>query len=539
MLGGATLLENQRIGMIGAGNMAQALINGLMSGATATVDSIRVVHRGDPERHAQIQERFGLEALASVQELVQWASVIVLCTKPKDMAQALGGVALRPDQLLVSVLAGVPTTAIEAVVGPGIPVVRAMPNTCSTIRESVTSLALGRSAGPTHRQLAQELFSAVGLVLDVQEKDLDVVTALSGSGPAYVYLLIESLVEAGVAHGLSPEVARTLATHTVVGAGRMVLSTGEEPGKLRDKVTSKGGTTQAGLEALRAAGFSEAVGQAVAKATRRSQELSGQSAPREGRGRWVIKIGSSSLTGPGGRLNVKRIEDLAVELTTHGGSLDLLLVSSGAIAAGVGRMGRDGRPQSLSEKQALAAIGQTQLMQAYQRAFGEWGQAIAQVLLTAEDLLDEKRRENARRTLEQLVSWRVLPVVNENDTVATEEISVGDNDTLAAQLAILVGAERLVILTDTEGVYRFDPRSSQAPELVRRLGEGDPLPELGHANRGRGGMITKIAAARLAGAAGIETVIASSHHPGPIGAILRGEEVGTRWTPRTLNSSGS
>ncbi len=519
--------------------MAQALINGLLSSGATQAAAIRVVHRGNPERREKIRGRFGIEVMESAGDLARWATLLVLATKPGDLAAALEGVALGPDQLLISVLAGVSTAAIEAVVGPGVPVVRAMPNTCSTIRESVTSLALGRSAGPVHRQLAEELFAGVGMVLLVQEKDLDVVTALSGSGPAYVYLLIESLVEAGVAHGLSPEVARTLATHTVVGAGRMVLSTGEDPGRLRDKVTSKGGTTQAGLDALRAAGFAEAVGQAVARATRRSRELGGATVPREGRDRWVIKIGSSSLTGPGGRLDVKRIEDLAVELTSHTGALDLLLVTSGAIAAGVGRMGRSVPPRRLSEKQALAAIGQTQLMQAYQRAFGEWGQPIAQVLLTAEDLLDEKRRENARQTLEELLSWRVLPVVNENDTVATEEISVGDNDTLAAQLAILVGARRLVILTDTEGVYRFDPRSAASPELVRQLGEGDPLPELGQANRGRGGMITKIAAARLAGAAGIETVITSAHHQGPIGAILRGEEVGTKWTPRTLNSTGS
>lgn len=256
--------------------------------------------------------------------------------------------------------------------------------------------------------------------------------------------------------------------------------------------------------------------------------------------RVVVKIGSSLLTNHGAGLDRPALEGWVAQLATlRSAGRDVLLVSSGAVACGMQRLAVKKRPRALHELQALAALGQMGLIEAYETAFARHGRHAAQVLLTHDDLADRKRYLNARSALRALLSLGVVPIINENDTVATEEISVGDNDTLAAQLAILVGARRLVILTDTEGVYRFDPRSAASPELVRQLGEGDPLPELGQANRGRGGMITKIAAARLAGAAGIETVITSAHHQGPIGAILRGEEVGTKWTPRTLNSTGS
>lgn len=251
--------------------------------------------------------------------------------------------------------------------------------------------------------------------------------------------------------------------------------------------------------------------------------------------RVVVKVGSSTLTDSAGRLNEEQVVRLAMEVAdlVRAGS-QVVLVTSGAVATGSGRLGRR-VPQEMAAKQALAAIGQGLLVDCYHRALAPYGIPVGQVLLTREDLEDEHRRRNCHSTVDRLLKWGALPVVNENDTVAYEEIKVGDNDTLSARVAALIGADLLVILSDVDGFYSRDPRVHPDARLLSTVREitSELSGSAGGAgtSRGTGGMATKVQAARIAGAAGIPTVVAHGRRTGVLGAVIRGEEVGTLFLP--------
>jgi glutamate 5-kinase len=251
--------------------------------------------------------------------------------------------------------------------------------------------------------------------------------------------------------------------------------------------------------------------------------------------RIVVKVGTSSLTGPDGALRIARMEVIVRQLAAlWEEGREVLLVSSGAIGAGLGRLGLPERPAVMTAKQALAAVGQGLLMHRYESLFGSWGCPVGQVLLTWADFQSETRRESAAGVLRQLLEWRVIPIVNENDTVSYEEIRVGDNDTLSARVATLVEADLLILLTDVEGFYREDPRLHPELSPLDVVAAGADLGEAaggaGTAN-GTGGMRTKLQAARIAAAEGIPTVVASGGRPWVLKEILAGERVGTLFLP--------
>ena len=247
--------------------------------------------------------------------------------------------------------------------------------------------------------------------------------------------------------------------------------------------------------------------------------------------RCVIKIGSALLTANGTRLDVDSIRRWAGEIAAlRKQGIEVVLVTSGSVAAGMQRLDRKERPRALHELQAMAAIGQMGLVQVYESAFQVHGLHTAQVLLTHDDLSDRGRYLNARSTLRTLLQFGVIPVINENDTVATEEIRFGDNDTLAALVANLVEASLLLILTDQEGLYERDPRGDQSAALVQEGEAGDPaLMKMasGSGALGRGGMRTKLEAAAKAARSGAHTVIANGTGGNVITRVLAGESVGT------------
>ncbi|MFO1373650.1 MAG: glutamate 5-kinase [Agitococcus sp.] len=251
--------------------------------------------------------------------------------------------------------------------------------------------------------------------------------------------------------------------------------------------------------------------------------------------RWVVKIGSALLTANGQGLDQQAMRswvEQMVALAQQG--IELILVSSGAVAEGMVRMGISHRPDSLHDLQACAAIGQMGLVQAYESHFREFNCKTAQILLTHEDLSDRQRYLNARSTLTTLINWRVIPVINENDTVATDEIRFGDNDTLAALVANLVDAEALIILTDQEGMFDRDPRHDATATLlpeVRAMDESLFAMAGGGGVLGRGGMITKVRAARFAARSGCATVIASGRSPNILQRLAAGESLGTLLLP--------
>jgi len=251
--------------------------------------------------------------------------------------------------------------------------------------------------------------------------------------------------------------------------------------------------------------------------------------------RWVVKIGSALLAPSGGGLNRSAIENWAMQIAAlRRFGVEVLLVSSGSILEGMRRLGWSARPDALYQLQAAAAVGQIGLAQCYQSTFAKIGLDTAQVLITHDDVSDRRRYLNARSTLRELLRLGVVPIINENDTVSTDEIMVGDNDTLAGLICNLVEAQRFVILTDQEGLFSADPRIDPSAELVQQAKAGDPrLEELaaGGSWLGKGGMRTKLTAASLAARSGTTTIIASGFTENILIRLNEGEGLGTCLVP--------
>lgn len=249
--------------------------------------------------------------------------------------------------------------------------------------------------------------------------------------------------------------------------------------------------------------------------------------------RIVVKIGTSSITDEKHRLDPEKIGRLVsnvMGLRSRG--KEVILVSSGAIGAGIGRLNLNGRPKSIPALQAAAAVGQGMLMQVYSKYFGEYQQPVAQILLTAEDFKDPRRYRNFRNMLSTLMKWGVIPIVNENDSVASDEIRLGDNDILSAYVSMGASADLLVILTDVDGLYMGYSRQGNRGKLIRTVdGSVNVERYVDRASRGFGGMLTKIKAARMATERGIPVVIASSSEEKVLERILDGEEIGTLFLP--------
>lgn len=255
--------------------------------------------------------------------------------------------------------------------------------------------------------------------------------------------------------------------------------------------------------------------------------------------RIVVKVGSSLVTNQGAGLDLAALGNWARQIAAlNSAGHEVVLVSSGAIAEGMQRLGWKKRPASIHDLQAAAAVGQMGLVQAYESCFRKHDLHAAQVLLTHADLADRERYLNARTTLTTLLSLRVIPIINENDTVVTDEIKFGDNDTLGALVTNLIEADLLIILTDQDGLYTADPRKNPAATLVCQALAGDTLLEAmagaAGSHIGRGGMITKILAAKRAARSGAHTVIASGHEPDVLLRLIKGESVGTLLTAATL-----
>lgn len=255
---------------------------------------------------------------------------------------------------------------------------------------------------------------------------------------------------------------------------------------------------------------------------------------------WVVKVGTSTLTYENGRVNLRRMEELCRALADlQNAGKHLVLVSSGAIGVGMGKLGLKSRPAETEKKQALAAVGQCELMFLYDKFFGEYSQTVAQVLLTAGVVHHQQGRQNVQNTFRELLGMGTIPIVNENDTVDTQELegqNFGDNDTLSAVVAGLVGADFLIILTDIDGLYDRDPRKDPSAKLIPRVEKITPeIEELAGgagSNRGTGGMATKLRAAAIAGEKGIPCAVVSGSDMQNLYRLMDGQPVGTLFSPR-------
>lgn len=245
----------------------------------------------------------------------------------------------------------------------------------------------------------------------------------------------------------------------------------------------------------------------------------------------VVKIGTSSLTHSNGSINYTSIERLAKALSQlRKEGKQVMLVTSGAIAVGAGKLGWEHRPTKLPEKQALAAIGQAELIKIYEKAFANFDQIAAQVLITKDVVVNPIRRYNAKNTLNTLMAMEIIPIINENDTVATDEIEFGDNDTLSAHVALITEADLLIILSDIDGLYNVDPRKDPEAKIINKVTDIEEVERFAGASNSafaKGGMVTKIAAAKLCNNTGIDMIIARGDNPFILLDIMEGNDIGT------------
>lgn len=264
----------EKIIFVGAGSMAEAIIGGIVAQGAVQSQDVFVMNKSDDERLISLQKKYGVSIVCKEKKAFENADLVVLATKPKDIQQVLTDICplMNKNTAVLSVIAGVSISTIENGLGNR-PIARSMPNTSATIGKSATGIAMNAAVDDKMRKQLLGLLESIGLVKEVEEDDLHAVTALSGSGPAYVYYLAEALEEAAISKGLTKEVARSLIIQTLEGAAAMMKVTGTEPAELRENVTSPNGTTAAGLQALENRFFKEALSECIEKATARSREL--------------------------------------------------------------------------------------------------------------------------------------------------------------------------------------------------------------------------------------------------------------------------
>jgi len=255
--------------------------------------------------------------------------------------------------------------------------------------------------------------------------------------------------------------------------------------------------------------------------------------------RIVVKIGTSTLTHQTGHLNIRRVEDLCKVISDiKNAGHEVILVSSGAIGMGVGKLGLQERPKDIPTKQAAAAVGQCELMYTYDKLFSEYNHTVAQLLITGDDVANETRHANFSNTLNRLLDLGVIPIINENDTVATDEIVIGDNDTLAAFVSESVHVNKLILLSDIDGLYTADPHTHPEATLIQVANRVDEetfsLASGSNCSLGTGGMITKLQAAKICLACGCDMVIANGNNPNNLYGILEGSRIGTTFTEKSL-----
>ena len=256
--------------------------------------------------------------------------------------------------------------------------------------------------------------------------------------------------------------------------------------------------------------------------------------------RIVIKIGTSTLTHPStGHLNIRRVEELCKVISDiKNAGNEVIVVSSGAIGMGVGKLGLRERPTDIPTKQAAAAVGQSELMYTYDKLFSEYSHTVAQLLITGDDVENETRHQNFSNTLYRLLELGAIPIINENDTVATKEIVIGDNDTLAAIVAESNKADKLILLSDIDGLYTADPHKDPNAKLISKAGKIDDeifaLAGGSSCSLGTGGMVTKLLAAKICLSCGCDMVIANGNNPANLYGILSGDDIGTTFSEKYL-----
>ncbi len=535
-------MNNMKIGFIGAGAMATAIIKGLTINNSSSLPKMMAINKSNRERLANLCTTYNVKTARNYEELFAYSNTIILAIKPDQINQLLDTVShlVTENHLIISVAAGITIKSIETQLKSGIPIIRAMPNTPAQTGQGVSVLCASHLVTPEQKDKAEYVFSAIGKTFWLDEIYMDAVTALSGSGPAYFYRLAQEMTEVAVEMGLSRQLSEKLSKQTLIGAGYLLKESGLTLKQLIDQIASPQGTTEAALRVFESKRLGILVEEAMGNAFRRSKEISEtyfdknkklRSAITRSR-RIVIKIGSSTVTDENGIFNKKLLRNIVSQVSQLASEgRQVAIVSSGAIAAGLGRLGKQNN-LSITEKQVLAAVGQGLLMRSYETLFEDYDLTVGQVLLTKEDLTSPKRSSLCKDTLEEMLKRGIIPIINENDTVAVEEIRFGDNDSLSARVAVLIDADLLVLLTDTEGFYDKNPHINSDAKMITTVRNIDAsVLAMAQGTHGThvatGGMLTKVWAANMASEQGISTIIASGNTPDVLNLIINGDLIGT------------
>ena len=266
---------NKKIAFVGAGSMAEAIISGIVKSGILKKEQILVTNKSNRDRLENIKRKYDVQCILDKEMVITEAEIVILATKPYDLKESIESIKkfIQPNQLVFSVIAGISTDYITTLIESNNPVVRAMPNTSATIGYSATAISAGKYACEAHLREAEELFATIGTTAIVAEEDMHTITGISGSGPAYIYYLVEAMEKAALEEGLDKHTAMELITQTVRGAGQMLKETGESAEVLRKKITSPAGTTEAGIETLNKYDFEKTVMECVKSARNRSEEL--------------------------------------------------------------------------------------------------------------------------------------------------------------------------------------------------------------------------------------------------------------------------
>ncbi|MGE6588771.1 pyrroline-5-carboxylate reductase ProI [Bacillus mycoides] len=268
-------MSMQNISFLGAGSIAEAIIGGLLNANVVKGEHVTVSNRSNETRLQELHKKYGVKGTHNKKELLADANILFLAMKPKDVAEAVIPLKeyINNDLLIISLLAGVSTHSIRNLLQKDVPIIRAMPNTSAAILKSATAISLSEHTTEEHIRTATSLFETIGLVSVVEEEDMHAITALSGSGPAYIYYVVEALEEAAKKIGLKEDVAKSLILQTMIGSAEMLKASEKHPSILRKEITSPGGTTEAGIEVLKEHNFQQALISCITQATKRSHDL--------------------------------------------------------------------------------------------------------------------------------------------------------------------------------------------------------------------------------------------------------------------------
>jgi len=519
------------ITIIGAGNIGGALAFGLARNHSLPIPDITVT-----ARHPESLEKFqgaGIRTATDNCKAVRDADIVCLAVKPWQMEAVVREIKDTLDytrQILVSLAPGIRPEQFNAWFDKEgrVPAwAYAIPNTAARIGESMSYVA-PVTAGETQTACVKEVFSRVGRVAVVPLEQMLSGTSLASCGIAYALRYLDAARKGGVELGLEPEAALEAVCQTVRGATALIQDGDADPEREIERVTTPGGLTLRGLQAMEEGGFSDAVIQGLTVIKR----------PRKGR--VVIKVGSNVLTRADGSLDTTRVSAIVDQIAAlRQDGYEPVLVTSGAVACGRSLIREDAHLTDVQQRQLYSAIGQVRLMDLYYKLFQSYGITVGQILTMKSNFEPGQEYENQKNCIEVMLQGHVLPIVNENDTVSITELMFTDNDELSGLVAGMIGAERLIILTNVDGLYDRSPEDPEARIIpVVRPGEAvEGFLSAKKSSSGRGGMASKCQVARRCAASGIRVIIANGKRDNILGDVLRkpGETLHTEFQPATTD----